>query len=988
MSHPDATLQMQDAPAPVPAGPGSDPHAELIAGRYELRGVLAKGGMGTVHRGWDRVFQRRVAVKLMHQRIVAPLAIKRFEYEAYITGQLQHPSIPPVYDRGTSADGRPFLVMKLIMGGTLDELLKEPGRKLNAPGIFEAICQAVGCAHSLGVLHRDLKPVNIMVGAFGEVQVMDWGLAKRVEDREPPRVEASLDTTVHIVQDSDDDSKTTAGSVLGTPTYMPPEQAIGAVDLVTTRSDVFGLGGILCAMLTGRPVFDAKDAEGTRQLAALGRVEAAFARLDASGGEPELIALAKRCLAVEPKNRPADANEVAALVAKLRADADERARQAELSRNEALVREAETSKRRRLLVWSAALIGAELMAGVIIAMQQTRRAWEAEQATARQLQETTVAKKAAVAAKHKADEFRDKALDALRAATNDDVEKLIGSKPELTANERSYLESIAHRWQEFARLEAADDSSRAIQAEGHFLVASLWQKLGRRDESLAEFEAAIAMQKELVATKPDDAMRRWALVRSLSNRGVTLHELGRIKEGIAQFQEVLTKVEKLASEFPATLAYRMEQARMHHNLGVLLNEEGRRTDAEAHYRKAIAIQEILASEFPTNLAQRASLAASHDSLGQLLAAIGMRAEAEASFRKGLALREKLAEENPASADYGADLAQSLSSFGSILRQLDRKPEALEFYRRALNIRQALADKFPALPDHRSALAVGYSQIGNLLSDLRDFSGAEKEFRSALALQQQLVAALPTVPSYQLDLAASFMNLGVVISDQGRSAEAEKNYLAGLAIQEKLAAEHPGTPDYKIILGGSCCNLGNLKRDAGKAEDSLDFFTRAIAILRPVHERDPRAVVARKFLRNACWGRARAFDQLHQHKEALDDWDETIALSPPEQQPGLRVNRVLTKRCAGQTAEALAETDDLLKLPGWKPDDLLTFAAIHAYASENLPGLKTRHATTAVQLLRRAIEAGFKDAARLKTDPELAPLRDRDDFKQLLQQIAN
>src|SRR5262249_3617494 len=157
--------------------------------RYALGAEIARGGMGAVYRATDTAFAREVAVKVLLDKY-APTSgtARRVADEAQITGQLQHPNIPAVHDLGTRADGRPFLAMKLIKGETLDDLLKartdpaaDRGRFV---AVFEQVCQAVAYAHAHQVLHRDLKPENVMVGAFGEVQVMDWGLAKVLGSRE------------------------------------------------------------------------------------------------------------------------------------------------------------------------------------------------------------------------------------------------------------------------------------------------------------------------------------------------------------------------------------------------------------------------------------------------------------------------------------------------------------------------------------------------------------------------------------------------------------------------------------------------------------------------------------------------------------------------------------------------------------------------------------------------------------------------------------
>ena len=316
-----------------------DAASPVSAGRYELGEAIARGGMGVVYRAIDTAFAREVAVKvLQHKYGVRSDAARRFADEARITGQLQHPAIPPVHDLGMLPDDRPFLAMKLIKGETLDDLLKarsdpsaDRGRFVAA---FEQVCQAVAYAHAHNVIHRDLKPANVMVGAFGEVQVMDWGLAKvlgsRAADATDPD-ETVSGTAIHSMRESDS-AFTQAGSVLGTPAYMPPEQAIGAINKVDARSDVFGLGAILAVILTGKPPFMASSVETTRLQAAQGNLEECFARLDASGAEPELVLLCKRCLSKKPGDRPADAGEVAKAVAELRAAADERARQAELDR--------------------------------------------------------------------------------------------------------------------------------------------------------------------------------------------------------------------------------------------------------------------------------------------------------------------------------------------------------------------------------------------------------------------------------------------------------------------------------------------------------------------------------------------------------------------------------------------------------------------------------------------------------------------------------
>src|SRR4029077_14802640 len=193
---------------------------------YELLDEIGHGGMGVVYRAREVALDRDVAVKLLSERYPAGSpAAQRFLSEARITGQLQHPGIPAVHQVGTLADGRPFLAMKLIKGNTLEAILKQrpapSAHRGQLLATLQAVCQAVGYAHAHRVIHRDLKPANVMVGAFGEVQVMDWGLAKVLDDQTPalsdplPAEQTRAETMVSPMPESG--LHTQAGSLVGTP---------------------------------------------------------------------------------------------------------------------------------------------------------------------------------------------------------------------------------------------------------------------------------------------------------------------------------------------------------------------------------------------------------------------------------------------------------------------------------------------------------------------------------------------------------------------------------------------------------------------------------------------------------------------------------------------------------------------------------------------------------------------------------------------------
>jgi serine/threonine protein kinase/tetratricopeptide (TPR) repeat protein len=363
---------------------------------FEVRDEIARGGMGVVHAARDLSLNRIVAIKMLHPELAASAdAVSRFVAEARITARLPHPGVPPIHALGTLPDGRPFLAMRLIQGRTLAALLRErPDRSHELPRwlqVFEQVCQTAGYAHAQGIVHRDLKPGNVMVGAFGEVQVMDWGLAKDMGSVEPVAGKAAsvpdaggAATVVHSQPGRGLSNLTLPGTVLGTPAYMAPEQARGQTEQVDARADVFALGGILCEILTGRPPFQGTSRTEIIQRAAAADLSEAHARLAGCGGDAELIGLAQRCLAAQPGGRPSDGKAVADAVAAYRAGVEDRLRRAEKERAAAEVKAGELRKRRRVQLALVVAIGLLLMGAGAVAW------WADRQEAERQAEEARV----------------------------------------------------------------------------------------------------------------------------------------------------------------------------------------------------------------------------------------------------------------------------------------------------------------------------------------------------------------------------------------------------------------------------------------------------------------------------------------------------------------------------------------------------------------------------------------------------------------------
>jgi tetratricopeptide (TPR) repeat protein len=291
-------------------GAGDEPRPDLPG--YQTLRPIGAGGRGEVWLVRDLQLQREVAVKVMKAAgTPAPHRLHSFLREPCITARLAHPSIVPVHSMGRFADDQPYYTMKFVEGQTLEKLLKArpaiASDRTTLLQVFARVCQALAFAHGKGVIHGDANPRNVMVGQHGEVQVTDWGEARDLTE-------------------SDDQP---AGAV--TWRYASPEQVSGCTAKIDRRSDVFGLGGILCAILTGKPPYVGCLKDVKRQ-ARKADVAGAYSRLEACRADRELIDLARACLSPDPNDRPEDASVVEKRLTGYLASVEDRLRKAELAR--------------------------------------------------------------------------------------------------------------------------------------------------------------------------------------------------------------------------------------------------------------------------------------------------------------------------------------------------------------------------------------------------------------------------------------------------------------------------------------------------------------------------------------------------------------------------------------------------------------------------------------------------------------------------------
>jgi serine/threonine-protein kinase len=657
-----------NAPIVRPSAPGVPRNCE----RYELLGEIARGGMGVILKGRDPELGRDLAVKVLRTDLAhRPAAEQRFVEEAQVCGQLQHPGVVPVYDLGRFADGSPYFTMKLLKGRTLADWFaerKDPGAERGrALQIFSQVCQTMAYVHARGVIHRDLKPSNVMVGDFGEVLLMDWGLAKllprggvadEARERRAGRPDASAPTeepTEIRTSRSGSASETVAGSVLGTPAFMPPEQAGGEIEKLDERADVFGLGAILCVLLTGQPPYVTEGPEAVRLMAVRGQLAECFGRLEGCGADVTLIELCKQCLAPDRDARPRNAGAVAGAVTTYLAEVERRAQQAELHRAALAVEAREQRKRLRIQLLLGVALGLLLLGGGGFAWWQDRQ-------RSRAGAEREVRRQAAVAS-------LDKVSDALLADKRTEVDAAMAQAGEQVAAVGS--EDLQVRLDELQRardlaLALEDIAVQRLTGEltstdaGETAYPRAFRRFGLAVGEMDAAAAAEVIRRSPIRERLIDGLDAW-LAMARGPRAVALREL----LALVDPDPYLTTVRKQVGVYFLDLPPEIDPRRLRPGLAAALTDT-MGWDHERDGRDSSALRLLRAAwsarpdRFDINyrLAQRLA-----DSPPPA------RNEALGFYRAALAIR-------PTCAAVWGELAEALRTCGNV-------EAALECHRRAL-----------------------------------------------------------------------------------------------------------------------------------------------------------------------------------------------------------------------------------------------------------------------------------------------------------------
>jgi serine/threonine-protein kinase len=605
------------------------------ASRYRKLEPHARGGLGEVFVALDEELQRRVALKEIQEQYADDAGSqRRFLREAEITGNLEHPGVVPVYGL-LRQDGRPTYAMRFIKGETLHDALRrfhaaerrgrDPGeRSLALRGLltrFVAVCNAVGYAHSRGVIHRDLKPANVMLGAYGETIVVDWGLARVLVQTDPEQT-----TPYSLLRLEDKDTATQLGKALGTPAYMPPEQALGEHGRVGIRSDVFALGAMLYALLTGKAPFRDLEQAKLGDFTAPRQVNALTPRA--------LEAVCIKALAVRPEERYASARALSEDVEHWLADEPVSAYSEPVAD-----RVRRWGRRNRALVTSGVALLLASVAGLGLGL------WAVEREKAATRRELARAEDNLDLAK--------KAVDAFYALGK---EQPLLQKPQMRQVRRLILENVLPFYQDFQEQRPRDAGIQAGLAEQHYRVADILDVIGREPEARSAYERARGLYTQLVEAYPGRPEHRQHLARTHNNLAPVLKALGKREEALAELRQAQEIREMLSGAHPGIPEYQHDLAKTHTHMGLLLADYGRNDEAMTEYRRALDLESRLSKAYPEAPEYQNVSAWIQNCMGSLLDDLGRREQAFDYYRLAQETLSNLVKAHPEVPEYRQDLA--------------------------------------------------------------------------------------------------------------------------------------------------------------------------------------------------------------------------------------------------------------------------------------------------------------------------------------------
>ena len=812
-SEPEATISVAGKPGSG-SGPTSSESATLPG--YEILGVLGHGGMGVVYRARQTNLKRVVALKMiLAGRHAGAEHLARFHSEAEAVARLQHPHIVQIYEVGEH-QGLPWFSLEYVEGGNLAQhLAGNPQPPPLAAQVVETLARAVHYAHLQGIVHRDLKPANILlqVPVRGDIEtggslpvsagpafspkITDFGLAKHLED---------------------DSLQTQTGAIMGTPSYMAPEQAAGKSRTVGPATDVYALGAILYEMLTGRPPFKAATVLDTAQLVL--NQEPVPPRKFQPKVPLDLETICLKCLRKEPLHRYASAEALAEDLRRFQANEAILARPAGFL--ERLFKWAKRRKALTGLLLVSVLATLALLAGWIVFTLQIQEQRDRAQ---REYQ--------------RAEANFQRALQVVNFMLATASDKTFEYEPRLQEKRAAMLTTARQLFEGFLTEKSDDPEVRQKTAQAQQKVADLYRLLQEPHKAAQAYQQAIALLSQF-ADRPEG---RAALAECHNWHGEVLRNTSQLAAAQGAFQEARQLLKNLVRDFPQELSYRKDWARSYYNCGIVLKESNQPQNAEKEFRTAIGVLEepVPASangQLATEMLEQEALC--YLNLATVLADLQQAQGAVEASTKAIAILAKVVESPSATPEYRFDLAVAHNNRGTFWAPLyqgeakngasknqELMQKAETDHRQAVVLLDKLGQDYPRYPKYNHELANTLNSLGGLLVARHHKKDARAAWNQAKAILEKLVTDYPQTADFHGDLGMTLGNLGWLAGQEAQWPEARFHLQKAIVQVEAALEPNPQHPDYRQALRNQYRDLSqaqrHLKDHAGAAQAALAFI---------------------------------------------------------------------------------------------------------------------------------------------------------------------
>jgi serine/threonine-protein kinase len=1032
------------------------------AGRFQLIRPHARGGIGQVWVARDSELQRDVALKEIQPRYAERADHRaRFVLEAEITGNLEHPGIVPVYSLGRNAKGQPYYAMRFIQGESLSVAIKRFHAGIrDAGGVsskrsrwtwgiefrqllrrFLDVCDAIDFAHSRGVIHRDLKPANIMLGRYGETLVVDWGLAKLIGKQQGPSDQPDGEFQPSLagaaVATSDE---TQQGTTIGTPSYMSPEQARGAIDQLGPSTDVYSLGATLYELLTGKVAYPGEKVKEVLEKVIQGDFPAP--RTVERSIPAALEAVCLKAMAHEPEQRFPSVRALAQDLEHWMADEPVTAYpERRLERLGRWLRQHRT--------WAAAavagLVGVSLVATVAAMVIEGARRREA------------------LVRKEAEDNFMmaQSAVEKYLTNVSENTLLKIQDSVDFRSLRQELLDTALTYYKTFVSARSNDPNLRRQLANAYFRVGEVTKDIGSRPEAIEAFRSAQAIWESLAAANPQDDELQGHLadchraigeqqrelgdlqgaMTALGRSRATLERLAPSHTDVARYQsglaecyleiaviegqlqagdhglDILEKAraiqEKLIARNPADIKYRTKLAEMTNVLGFV---HFKRLEFPAALRSFEEVQEscnsllaqMTAGPKPVGLLDL--LAVSYYNVAMIHVANRDYEKALASLEKSLENRAALTAANPSVMQFWEKLGRAYSEVADVQHKARQDDKAFASIEKSIEILAKLVDAHPGKASHHGALGRSLNVLGYLHDERRDNAKAIPELKKAVDQQQRAIDLSPDTNDYKSDLCNHLDNLGEQYVDLGQAELAAPYYSREIKIRHDLHAAHPGKRDYLLDLVDALLGYGIIQRHSGDSSGAQRTFRDAVTVLQPAADAAAGDEDIRSRLGYALTREAAALADLHQPARAVPLLRRAVEICSAPSGPGAD-----TALLRDRQSEALWELARVLRMSANSPEadqvdaqrvalwrgrppaelvelalKLTSRAATIGYGkspkSAPVQSVRDLDLTQAAANLRQAVDQGFRDLRTIQSHPDSALLLSRDDVKSLVKRF--